>query len=117
MSLLSEAMEDFRFIDKSHTPDGEGGYTVTWAEGAAFRAAIRLDNSIQAKRAQAEGVRDVYTIITDKSITLWNNDVLQRVETGEYYRITANGRDNKTPISAGLNMRAVSAERWELPDD
>ena len=117
MSLLTEAMEDFTFIDKAHTPDGEGGYTVVWTAGAAFRAAIRLDSSIQAKRAQAEGVKDVYTIITDKSITLGSNDVIQRKETGEYYRITANGRDNRTPGSAGLNMRAVSAERWELPDD
>jgi len=117
MSLLSEAMEDFTFIDKTHVPDGEGGFIVTWTDGAAFRAAIRLDNSIQSKRAQAEGVRDVYTIITDKSITLGNNDVLRRADTGEYYRVTANGRDNKTPASAGLNCRAVSAERWELPDD
>lgn len=117
MSLLTEAMETFSFMDKSHVSDGEGGYIVNWMQGADFSAAIRLDNSVQAKRAQAEGVRDLYTIITDKSIVLQNNDVVYRKETSEYYRITANGRDNKTPASAGLNMRAVSAERWELPDD
>lgn len=117
MSLLQEAMETFSFVDKSHVSDGEGGYNVTWTVGADFSAAIRLDSSVQAKRAQAEGVRDLYTIITDKSVTLQNNDVVYRKETAEYYRVTANGRDNKTPASAGLNMRAVSAERWELPDD
>lgn len=117
MSLLQDAMEQFAFVDKAHIPDGEGGYRITWTKGAEFAAAIRLDSSIQAKRAAVEGVKDLYTIITDKSITLSNNDVIQRMETGEYYRITANGRDHKTPASAGLNMRSVSAERWELPND
>jgi hypothetical protein len=117
MSLLTDAAEQFAFMDKSHVPDGEGGYTVTWTEGAVFPASIRLDSSIQAKRAQAEGVKDLYTIITTKSITLSSQDVVIRKETGETFRITANGKDNKTPKSAGLNMRAVSAERWDLPDD
>jgi hypothetical protein len=117
MSLLTDAAEQFAFMDKSHVSDGEGGYTVTWTEGAVFPASIRLDSSIQAKRAQAEGVKDLYTIITTKSITLSSQDVVIRKETGETFRITANGKDNKTPKSAGLNMRAVSAERWDLPDD
>lgn len=117
MSLLTEAMETFSFMDKSHVSDGEGGYIVEWTQGADFPAAIRLDSSVQAKRAQAEGVRDLYTIITDKTVSLQNNDVVYRKETAEYYRVTTNGRDKRTPESAGLNMRAVSAERWELPDD
>jgi hypothetical protein len=117
MSLLTDAAEQFAFMDKSHVSDGEGGYTVTWTEGAVFPASIRLDSSIQAKRAQAEGVKDLYTIITTKSITLSSQDVVIRKETSETFRITANGKDNKTPKSAGLNMRAVSAERWDLPDD
>lgn len=117
MNLLQQAMEEFTFIDKSHVSDGEGGHITTWTAGADFIAAIRLDSSIQAKRAQAEGVRDLYTIITDKTVTLVSNDFIQRKETGEYFRITANSQDNKTPTSASLNMRAVSAERTELPNE
>lgn len=117
MSLLTAAAEQFAFMDKSHVSDGEGGYTVTWTEGAAFSASIRLDSSVQAKRAQAEGVKDLYTIITTKAVTLNSQDVVLRKETNETFRITSNGKDNKTPSSAGLNMRAVSAERWDLPDD
>lgn len=117
MSLLTEAAETFAFVDKAHVPDGEGGYTVTWTEGAEFRASIRLDSSVQAKRAQAEGVKDLYTIITEKSVTLSSQDVVLRKETGETFRVTSNGKDNKTPRSAGLNMRVVSAELWEVPDE
>lgn len=118
MSLIDYATEQFVYIDKTHTKDEEGGTNVTWIETeVSFMAAIRLDNSVQAKRAQAEGVKDLYTIITKKDVTLGAYDVIKRSETGEYFRITTNGKDNKTPESAGLNMRAVSAERWDLPDD
>ena len=117
MTLLEQAGEDFAFMDKSHQPDGFGGYTVTWTEGAAFKASLRLDSSVQAKRAQAEGVKDLYTIYTTKTVTLSSQDVVLRKETGETFRVTGNGRDNRTPESAGLNIRAVSAERWDLPDD
>lgn len=117
MSLLSEYMETFAFMDKSHVSDGEGGFTVTWTQSeATFTAAIRFDSSVQAKRAQAEGVRDLYTIITEKSTELDFNDVVKRIEDGTVYRVTTNGKDKKTPASAGLNMRAVSAEMWEIPD-
>lgn len=118
MSLLSEYMESFAFIDKTHMRDEEGNTIVTWTESdAIFPAALRLDNSIQAKRAQAEGVKDLYTIITGREITLDYNDVVKRIEDGTTYRVTSNGKDHKTPASAGLNMRAVSAERWDIPDD
>lgn len=117
MSLLEEYMEKFAFLDKSHESDGEGGFIVTWTKSeATFSAALRLDNSTQAKRAQAEGVRDLYTIITKKSTELDINDVVLRVEDGTVYRVTSNGKDKKTPASAGLDMRSVSAELWELPD-
>ena len=117
MSLLNEYMETFAFMDKSHVSDGEGGYTITWTQSkATFTAALRFDSSVQAKRAQAEGVRDLYTNITQKSTEIDYNDVVKRLSDGTTYRVTTNGKDKKTPASAGLNMRAVSAELWEIPD-
>ena len=118
MSLLDEHKEDFVFINKTHIRDAEGNPVVTWVESdATFRAALRFDSSVQAKRAQAEGVEDLYTIITDKSVNLEFNDVVKRIEDGTTYRVTTSGKDNKTPASAGLNMRAVSAKVWVIPDD
>lgn len=118
MSLLDEYMEDFAFMDRTHERDEEGNTLTIWKESTAtFQAAFRFDNSIQAKRAQAEGVKDLVTIITKRDVTLDYNDVVKRVSDGTTYRITTNGKDNKTPNSASLNMRAVSAERWDIPDD
>ena len=115
MSLLSESFETFNFIDKSRKPDGQGGFTVEWVEGAEFQAHARLDNSIQAKIAEKQGVTSLYTITTNKKITLENNDIIKRQKDGKIFRITSNGDDNKTPDSAGLDMRQVSAELWVLP--
>ncbi len=115
MSLLSESFGTFNFIDKSRKPDGQGGFTVEWVEGAEFQAHARLDNSIQAKIAEKQGVTSLYTITTNKKITLENNDIIKRQKDGKIFRITSNGDDNKTPDSAGLDMRQVSAELWVLP--
>lgn len=113
MSLLSESMEEFRFIDKTTAPDGYGGTVTVWVEGAEFQAAVTLDTSIEARRAEAEGVKNLYTITTNKSTTLSQGDMVQRQADGKYFRVTSDGQDKKTPASAGLNMRQVTAEEMK----
>lgn len=116
MSLLSEAMENCILLDRTTAPDGYGGYTPTWIEGAGFKAAIVLDTSIEARRAEKEGVTGLYTVTTVKALNLQYHDVFRRVADGKIFRVTSDGDDKKTPNSAGLNMRQVSAEEWELPN-
>ena len=115
MSLLDEAMETFCFVDKARVSDGEGGYTVTWTDGAEFQANARFDSSMQAKRAQVEGVTSLYTITTRKANVLDYHDVVKRISDGQIFRVTSEGTDKKTPDSATLDMRQVSAESWVLP--
>ncbi len=115
MSLLDHAFETFAFIDKRRQPDGEGGYIVEWLEGAEIQANARYDSSMQARRAEIEGVTSLYTITTRKDITLEYHDIIKRLSDGKIFRITSDGSDNKTPVSATLNMRQVTAEEWEIP--
>ncbi|MDE6789846.1 MAG: hypothetical protein K2J47_11100 [Ruminococcus sp.] len=117
MSLLTDLFETFNFIEKSPKPDGQGGFDINWTEGIEFQAYARLDNSIQSKIAEKLGVTSLYTITTNKNVTLENNDVIKRKSDGKFFRITSNGDDNKTPDGASLNMRQVSAELWVLPHD
>lgn len=116
MSLLSEAMTDCIMYDKHTVADGYGGYTIEWIKGAEFQAAIVLDNSMQARVAEKQGVTELYTITTTKALNLQYHDVFKRVEDGKIFRVTSDGDDKKTPRSAGLNMRQVSAEEWSLTD-
>lgn len=116
MSLLTEAYTDCTLLDKTTAPDGYGGVATAWTDGATIKAAIVLDSSINALRAQKEGVTGVYTITTAKNVVLRFHDVLRRDSDGLVLRVTTNGDDAKTPASAGLDMRQVRAEEWNLSE-
>lgn len=113
MSLLEQAMEECVMMDKTTADDGYGGIEIVYVPGAPFSAAITFDSSILAKTASVQGVTDLYTITTKKNIVLQFPDVFKRLKDGKMFRVTADGNDNKTPDTAGLNMRVVSAEEFK----
>lgn len=117
MSLLDEAMEQFVFMNKLKIEDGYGGYINTWQEGITFYAAATFDMSIEARTAQKQGVTSLYTITTEKALTLEYHDVIKRSRDQKIFRITSDGDDKYTPASASLNMRQVTAEEWSLTDE
>ena len=43
MSLLDEFKSTCAFLEKTHVPDGEGGFLTDWTEGAKFLAAVVLN--------------------------------------------------------------------------
>lgn len=115
MSLLEYSMTKCVLLDKTTAPDGRGGYVPTWTDGAEFFAAITLDTSIEARTAEAQGVKNLYTVTTKKAMNLQYHDVFRRTEDNKLFRVTSDGDDKKTPPTAGLNMRQVSAEEYTLP--
>lgn len=118
MSLLDEFMEETGkcyLLDKRTATDGVGGYNTTYVEGAEFDAAITLDTSIQARTAEKQGVTALYTVTTKKAMNLQYHDIFRRSSDGKIFRVTSDGDDKKTPSSASLDMRQVSAEEYTLP--
>lgn len=116
MSLLADAMENCIIYDKRMVDDGYGGGTPGYFPGMVFQAAVVVDNSINAQVALSEGAVGIYTITTKKNINLQFHDVFKRESDGKIFRVTSDGDDKKTPPSAGLNMRQVTAEEWSLPN-
>lgn len=114
MSLLNDFTTACVLMEKRRVPDGRGGYIVEWEEGAPFDAAITYDTSVQGKIAAAQGVKDLITVTTSRALTLDYHDVFKRLEDGQIFRVTSRGENNRTPPSAGLDMRQVSAEEWQL---
>jgi len=114
MSLLSEAMENCIFLDKTTGSDGYGGVRTTWREGAEFLAAFVFHTSIEARRAEKEGVKDLYDVITPRTVTLMYGDVFRRMSDGKLFKATADSTDKKTPSSSSLDMRVVKAEELEF---
>ena len=115
MSLIDTMKEVCTLLDKRTAPDGMGGYTMTWIDGAAFHAAIVKDNSIQARAAEKQGVTEVYTVTVDRNMPLEFHDVFRRESDGAIFRVTSNITDSKTPRVATFSFGQVTAERWELP--
>ena len=115
MSLIDEYRSPVCFLEKTRVPDGEGGFSTTWEEGASFSAAVTLDTSIEARVGEKQGVTSVYTITTDKHVILEYHDVLKRMYDGKVFRVTSDGEDKYTPESSALNIRQVTAEEWSLP--
>lgn len=117
ITLLEEAMEDCVMLDRRTVNDGYGGYTSSWVEGADFKAAIVLDTSMEARTAEVSGVTALYTISTKKNINLQYHDIFKRLKDGKIFRVKSDGDDKHTPASADLDMRQVTAEKWELTNE
>lgn len=115
MSLLLEAMEDCTFMDKTKQSDGYGGTIDVYKPGISFKAAFDLNTSMEARIGAKQGVTNLYTITTPKSMTLEFNDVLVRDRDGKAFRVKSDGSDKRTPGSASLDMRQVTAESFIIP--
>lgn len=116
MSLLNEAMEKCILLDKTTQADGYGGYVTTYKDGAEFYAAIVFDTSMEARRAEQQGVKSLYTVTTSRAMILEYHDVFRRAD-GKVFRVTSDGDDKFTPASSALDMRQVTAEEYILMGD
>lgn len=116
MSMIEESMEACAIMQKVRIPDGEGGFTTQWTEGAGFQAAITFDTSLQARVADKQGVSSLYTVTTAKNASLEYHDVIKRLGDGKVFRITSDGDDKQTPARAMFGQYLqVTAEEWVIP--
>lgn len=116
MSLFTDAMEECRLLVKTIVEDDYGGYQSRYVESdTPIYLAITFDTSIEARRADKEGVTSLYTVSSVRSLVLEYHDVFRRVRDNKIFRVTSDGDDKYTPKSAGIDMRQVTAEEWELP--
>lgn len=115
MSLFEAFYTPCVMMEKKRTPDGLGGYTTEWTEGAEFMAAIVKNDTLQAAIAEKQGVTEVYTITTPVGVGLDYHEVFRRVSDGATFRVTSNAKDSETPNMASFSFEQVKAERWELP--
>lgn len=114
MSLLNETMENCIMLDKRSRSDDRGGTKTVYEDGAEFTANISLDTSTQARIGEQAGVKNFYTVLTPRNVSLQFHDVFRRVSDSKIFRVTSDGDDKKTPNSASLNLRLVSAEEFTL---
>lgn len=115
MSLLDDFARDCVLMEKTRVPDGEGGYVVEWAEGAAFVNYYTLDTSMEARRAEKEGVTSLYSALVRIDFPIEYNDYFRDKTTGLTYRVTSNPEERLAPKSSSFDLKYFTAERKELP--
>lgn len=115
MSLLDDFARPCVLLEKSRTPDGAGGYVTIWTDGAEFANYQMLDTSMEARRAEKEGVTSVYSVLVQKAVPIDYNDFFRDKTTGETYRVTSEPVAKKTPRSASFDLKYFTAEKKALP--
>ena len=115
MSLLNDFARPCVLMEKTRVPDGEGGYTIDWKDGVSFQNYQALDTSMEARRAEKEGVTSVYSALVDKALPIEYGDYFKDTETGLTYRVTSNPAEKESPKSATFALKYFTAERRELP--
>lgn len=115
MSLLDDFSHTCVMLEKRREPDGEGGYITNWTDSVEFTNHQALDSSMEARRAEKEGVTSLYSALVRKDLPIEYNDVFRDTETGQTYRVTSNPEEKQSPKSATFDLKYFTAERWNLP--
>ena len=90
-------------------------YIVEWTEGAEFVNYQALDTSMEARRAEKEGVTSVYSALVRSDFPIDYNDYFRDKTTGQIYRVTSDPEEKVAPKSASFALKFFTAERKELP--
>lgn len=115
MSLLNDFARTCVLMEKTRSPDGEGGYITAWTEGVSFQNFQALDTSMEARRAEKEGVTSLYSALVDRNLPISYNDYFKDTETGLTYRVTSEPSEKEAPKSATFALKFFTAERSVLP--
>lgn len=116
MSLLDEMKTACTMIDKRTIPDPAGGFGPEWVDGASFEATIIKNQSLEARIAEKDGLKSVYTVVVDKNIPLSFHDIFRREEDGQTFRVTSDIKDSVAPARSTVPIGKVTAEEYVLPD-
>ena len=114
MSLLTDFAVPCVLMEKKRVPDGAGGYITEWTEGAEFENYQYLDTSMEARRAQQEGVKSLYSALVQRDFPLDYGDAFKGKNTGLTYRVTSNPDEKKAPQSSTFDLKYFAVERWAL---
>lgn len=115
MSLLDDFARICVLLERKRIPSDEGGWITEWTDGPEFQNYQALDTSMEARRAEQEGVTSVYSALVDKDFPIEYNDYFRDTSTGLTYRVTSNPDEKDSPKSASFSLKFFTAERKVLP--
>lgn len=111
-NLIRRAMTACVMIEKKRVPDGQGGTTTEYTDGAEFMAAITRNRTMEALRAEKEGVTELYMVTTEKGVDLDFGETFRRKSDGKRFRVKSYAADSQSPEAATFAFEQVNAEVW-----
>ena len=115
MSLLNDFARPCVLMERKGVPEGEGGEKTVWADGTPFTNYQALNTSMEARRAEKEGLTRLSSALVDKALHIKYGDYFKDTGTGLTYRVTSNPGEKEAPKSATFALKYFTAERKELP--
>lgn len=112
--MIQDFYEPLIFVERKVVSDGMGGFIEDYVGGVEFLGSITMDQSIEARIGEQQGLKAIFTLTTDKGIPLKFSDTIKRKSNGEYFRMTSNGSDMQTPALSNLDIQQLSAERFTI---
>ena len=100
-------------LEKTSTPDGQGGQTTSWKPSKPFEAAIVRDSATVSTVAEKAEPSATFTVTTQTPLGF--HEVIRRESDGIVVRVTSKAIE--TPERASFSFVQYKAERWEVQDD
>ena len=114
-TVMQSFTKKFRFLTRSYTADGVGGFVSGWTEGPEFDAVERHDTTVTAQVAEQAETASTYTLLVNTGVPLAFPDYIRRVEDGQTFQITSDAADKTAPPESGMGLRAVQCKKAVLP--
>lgn len=111
--LWQDFMVECVRLEKTSTPDGQGGQTTSWKQSEPFEAAIVRDSETVSTVADRAEPFSTFTVTTNTTLSF--HEVIRRESDGLVVRVTSEAIE--TPGMASFEFVQYKAERWEVPND
>lgn len=110
MMLVDQFMVPCRKVTVTSTPDGEGGFSQSFADGAEFEAAIIPKASSIIIAADGERPADSYSVTVPKGTGLALFAIFKRVSDGAMFKVVCEAV--QSPDCASFGFEHLTAERF-----
>ena len=110
--LFSFYLQPLYRLEKTETPDSEGGTKTTYEVSELFEGALAYLNSNLWPMGDSDRLNDQYKLYVSRAVSFDLHDVF-RDSKGQTYRIISTPKQAPEGFT-DLDLRSYKAERWNI---
>jgi len=109
--MIQRWFEPFSLLEKTASPDGMGGESVTFAPMMTFQGALTFTTGDEISMAGQAVLREGMALLHEFDVTLSPGDHVRREKDGAVYRVQGRSDNLRSPAFSGLQFAQVPVER------